>query len=998
MKQGGARCNSPIVCTALALILLGATSTILQKKHASELSQLQVSAEVASQAAEAKQAHMETETAAMHATILELKDQILRMQKKHAAEMSHLQVSCETAAQAANAKRALMEQQMLELKEQQRGHAATALYCFLTAPGFAVNIKTEDATFRLNKGALTVDGSFITEVHFVAETGRGEGELVHATFWANELNDYNTGMNMITGFCGKRPFFLAAGKTRSCGNLVIQVKHSSATFTTPEWQSTVRGNQVYDRLWGAKHRLDVSLRAIDGRMVAPGQTHGKRDIYPTEGRFRTSAMAEGAIEGSAEQYELPFGNTVNFAFSRFYSRRPADGLLLAAGEASAVDEGGEASVSVSSNANAAGSGRPRLVGMSHGSSWDPTHDFYPDRSIFVGNATHIECAPDDDYSEPAIVLAAGSAMGALLLFLMWLSSGLGRYSLASATGRFQANFGHAPDYVVVPGWIITVAFGALRLGGDIMWYGQDSAPTASKLNNLAIAVNAGEVRFWSAEDDTPFPSAFALREALVGFAAEHLDLDDPEGPLFVTSDNDRYDAGLEAYQADNLVTFNELTVDNLVGDDNTLGPWAFLNCLTPWSAEQPDEDDTSSEFMVVTGVMVKYAEKMDSELFELSAVDALANCLRAVARVPAALLPEDMTRTTRLKLMRFTLDMTQPERHRVIIKNNITTVLKSYPNLAKWTGAGPTAYGYILQLAAKVLEGQAFGFDVLPALDQKMVDFAGHYQQSWSPSNNIKYLCEQLSATPGAHGQTGAAPGGVPGGGLQGQESKMVQLLADIQEVHAEGGSGDDIIRTILASTCPRPIKWVLGVTKSTVGLPSGLLREEDAELPRRWADHLLDLIVGTDVAMKDLKIDAFSPAALEYLRSGKLSKKYINWDRDFICPILRHSAGEHLGETAVPIRDSAYQAMTTSQVLADSDRLATHLMYMPRILQSIGLLPKAENSYMSLLTFIQPKLAKARANGVLADGATNAAMLVDAAFDAAPCVFVRHTGDSAGA
>ena len=79
-------------------------------------------------------------------------------------------------------------------------------------------------------------------------------------------------MNMITGFCGKRPFFLAAGKTRSCGNLVIQVKHSSATFTTPEWQSTVRCNQVYDRLWGAKHRLDVSLRAIDGRMVAPGQT------------------------------------------------------------------------------------------------------------------------------------------------------------------------------------------------------------------------------------------------------------------------------------------------------------------------------------------------------------------------------------------------------------------------------------------------------------------------------------------------------------------------------------------------------------------------------------------------------------------------------------------------------------------------------------------------------------------------------------------------------
>ena len=84
---------------------------------------------------------------------------------------------------------------------------------------------------------------------------------------------------------------------------------------------------------------------------------------------------------------------------------------------------------------------------------------------------------------------------------------------ALALERFQANFGHAPDYVVVPGWIITVAFGALRLGGDIMWYGQDSAPTASKLNNLAIAVNAGEVKFWSAEDDTPPPPTFAASDA-----------------------------------------------------------------------------------------------------------------------------------------------------------------------------------------------------------------------------------------------------------------------------------------------------------------------------------------------------------------------------------------------------------------------------------------------------------------------------------------------------
>ena len=77
---------------------------------------------------------------------------------------------------------------------------------------------------------------------------------------------------------------------------------------------------------------------------APGPHNGKRDIYPTEGRFRTSAMAEGAIEGSAEMYRLPSGDTVEFDFSRFYTAALASrpgGLLLAAGEASAVDEGGD---------------------------------------------------------------------------------------------------------------------------------------------------------------------------------------------------------------------------------------------------------------------------------------------------------------------------------------------------------------------------------------------------------------------------------------------------------------------------------------------------------------------------------------------------------------------------------------------------------------------------------------------------------------------------------
>ena len=45
-----------------------------------------------------------------------------------------------------------------------------------------------------------MDGSFITEVHFVARTaGVDDGSAIsNASFWAAELNDFNTGERAIT--------------------------------------------------------------------------------------------------------------------------------------------------------------------------------------------------------------------------------------------------------------------------------------------------------------------------------------------------------------------------------------------------------------------------------------------------------------------------------------------------------------------------------------------------------------------------------------------------------------------------------------------------------------------------------------------------------------------------------------------------------------------------------------------------------------------------------
>ena len=58
------------------------------------------------------------------------------------------------------------------------------MYNFLSAQNMSMNIKTENATFRL--GNLTVHGSFITEAHVAMRTH--QGRHFNVSFWASELN------------------------------------------------------------------------------------------------------------------------------------------------------------------------------------------------------------------------------------------------------------------------------------------------------------------------------------------------------------------------------------------------------------------------------------------------------------------------------------------------------------------------------------------------------------------------------------------------------------------------------------------------------------------------------------------------------------------------------------------------------------------------------------------------------------------------------------------
>ena len=223
------------------------------------------------------------------------------------------------------------------------------LYNFFSAPWLAVNVKTEDATFLLHGGKLTVHGSFITEAHIVVRAR----SPTNASMWATELNDDNWGWKVINGSCRRRHFQFGRWGTKQCGELRIEMTFSTATFTLGNWSVVVQGNRVYDRISGPKHRLDVSFSARGDAAARSrphgiiGQSfssltprHGLLDKYPDAGNFTTVAMAEGAIEGEAALYEMRSQYSTHFAFSRFDEQDAATYLAFA----SALQRGPTASV------------------------------------------------------------------------------------------------------------------------------------------------------------------------------------------------------------------------------------------------------------------------------------------------------------------------------------------------------------------------------------------------------------------------------------------------------------------------------------------------------------------------------------------------------------------------------------------------------------------------------------------------------------------------------
>jgi len=202
------------------------------------------------------------------------------------------------------------------------------LFNFLSARDLSLNVKTEASDFTLH--GATVHGTFLTEAHIAAYI-RPSNTWMNMTYWAKEVGDGNWGWRVINGTCAGHPFFLGPNAAKDCGPFKIVSEYASAQLSTDEWDVRILARPVYNRIEGPKHRLDLSIRprvaerdlaawphgiigqSFDGDGIA---LSGKQDEY-TGSEVTTSAMAEGAIEGVAADYQVHYPYETRFKYSRF---------------------------------------------------------------------------------------------------------------------------------------------------------------------------------------------------------------------------------------------------------------------------------------------------------------------------------------------------------------------------------------------------------------------------------------------------------------------------------------------------------------------------------------------------------------------------------------------------------------------------------------------------------------------------------------------------------
>jgi hypothetical protein len=211
------------------------------------------------------------------------------------------------------------------------------IYAILNAPDYSFAMRTRDTTFLLPKPKM-VHGSFFTEAFWTVRTAASE--LLHITFKASEPGFvvWNQKLDLVSNRSGT----IWHGYDNS--DLTVMMKQSTLYVRCAGWEVNATRKPIYNKISGPDNwRIDMTMRPMDGSWTtkngvshytvsAPhgliGQAYdndgiainGEMDSYKNTIVY-TSAMAEGAIEGVAADYELKDAWSTAFKFDRFNRKR-----------------------------------------------------------------------------------------------------------------------------------------------------------------------------------------------------------------------------------------------------------------------------------------------------------------------------------------------------------------------------------------------------------------------------------------------------------------------------------------------------------------------------------------------------------------------------------------------------------------------------------------------------------------------------------------------------
>lgn len=166
-----------------------------------------------------------------------------------------------------------------------------------------VNCLIKFVDFKIKK--LIVHGSVMTELHVMEKTSH-----FALSTEAKLIGKHNNAILFTS--CSGKSRYLQSYQNYTCGDVVVQTFYSTILILTNKWKMKLVAMDVFGYLNGPTKNMNIEIEPrkpvnkvhglIGQTFMSEYRVDGKVDVYPTYGEYTTSALAEGAIQGYANDY------------------------------------------------------------------------------------------------------------------------------------------------------------------------------------------------------------------------------------------------------------------------------------------------------------------------------------------------------------------------------------------------------------------------------------------------------------------------------------------------------------------------------------------------------------------------------------------------------------------------------------------------------------------------------------------------------------------------